>query len=251
MVCSDGASRPRVSSDGLGAFAQAIRADGFTFVAGADLRAALGGPQALADFPAFAASWNDLALDTHLPEGHRYRRRRHGTFSASAGSRRITREPHAPHYQAREYNKLVGGIERWFEPIAPQVAAGATFTRVVELGLELYGALSPGTGWHIEAHQFRIEARADAAGLPTPEGVHRDGVDYVTVMLVDRVNIRSGTTLLQAPDGKPLGSFTLAQPFDAALLDDHRVMHGVTPVQPLDPSLPAWRDVLVVTYRIG
>jgi hypothetical protein len=126
--------RSPVCSDAVGAFADAIREEGFVFVAGAQLRAALGGPPALGDFPAFAASWNDLALDTHLPEGHRYRRRRHGTFSAGAGHGSFDREPHAPHYQAREYNKLVGGIERWFEPIAPQVASGATFTRVVGMG---------------------------------------------------------------------------------------------------------------------
>ena len=48
---------------------------------------------------------------------------------------------------------------------------------------------------------------------------------------------------------RPLGSFTLAAPFDAALVDDSRVYHGVTPVEPLDPALPAHRDVLVVTFR--
>jgi hypothetical protein len=36
---------------------------------------------------------------------------------------------------------------------------------------------------------------------------------------------------------------------DAALLDDHRVFHGVTPVAPLDPARPAHRDVLVLTWR--
>jgi hypothetical protein len=184
-----------------------------------------------------------------LPDGHRYRRRRHATFSARAGAHGFRREAHAPHYQAVEYNKLVGGIERWFEPIRPEVAAGATFTTVVEFGLALYGALMPAKGWHIEAHQFRIEARPDAAGLPTPEGVHRDGVDYVTVMPVDRVNIASGTTTMHGPGGHALGSFTLTQPCDAALLDDRRVMHGVTAVKPIDASRPAWRDVLVVTYR--
>ena len=143
----------------------------------------------------------------------------------------------------------MGGIERWFEPIQPEVAGGASFSTVVEFGLALYGALMPDAHWHIEAHQFRIEARGDAAGQPTPEGVHRDGVDYVTVMLVDRVNIASGTTTMHAPGGRPLGSFTLTRPCDAALLDDRRVMHGVTAVQPIDPSRPAWRDVLVVTYR--
>jgi hypothetical protein len=68
-------------------------------------------------------------------------------------------------------------------------------------------------------------------------------------MLVDRVNIASGTTTMHSPDGQLLGSFTLVQPCDAALVDDTRVMHGVTPVQPVDPARPAWRDVLVVTYR--
>jgi hypothetical protein len=32
-------------------------------------------------------------------------------------------------------------------------------------------------------------------------------------------------------------------------VDDRRVMHGVTPVQPLDPAEPAYRDVLVVTFK--
>jgi hypothetical protein len=32
------------------------------------------------------------------------------------------------------------------------------------------------------------------------------------------------------------------------LLDDRRVMHGVTPIHPLDPARPGHRDVLVLTY---
>ena len=130
------------------------------------------------------------------------------------------------------------------------VIEGASMQRILAFCRELFDAFRPDVEWHVECHQFRIEARPDSAGLPTPEGMHRDGVDYVTVMLVDRVNIRSGTTTLQAPDGRPLGSFTLMQACDAALLDDRRVMHGVAAVEPVDPSRPAWRDVLVVTYVV-
>ena len=36
---------------------------------------------------------------------------------------------------------------------------------------------------------------------------------------------------------------------DSALVDDSRVYHGVTAVVPLDPRYPAYRDVLVVTFR--
>jgi len=71
----------------------------------------------------------------------------------------------------------------------------------------------------------------------------------VLVLLIDRENIERGTTTIHAPDGRELGSFTLAHAFDAALVDDHRVFHGVTPVTPLDPQKPAHRDVLVVTFR--
>ena len=115
--------------------------------------------------------------------------------------------------------------------------------------MRLFGPFRPRASWHIECHQFRIEARPDAAGQPTPEGVHRDGVDYVLVMLVNRTNIESGTTTVHAPNGTVLGSFTLSAPFDAALVDDARVMHGVTAVHPVDPGRPAFRDVLVVTFR--
>ena len=207
------------------------------------------GEGSLADWDAFAASWASMPLDTHLPEGHRYRRRRHATLSAAAGASVAIREPHAPHHQAREYNTLVGGIDRWFEPIAPAILEGPTFQRVLSFCLRTFGALSPGLPWHVECHQFRIEARAGAQGLPTPEGVHRDGVDWVLVMLVARENIASGTTTVHATDGALLGSFTLAAALDAALVDDHRVQHGVTAVEPLDPARPAYRDVLVVTLR--
>ena len=60
----------------------------------------------LSDWARFAASWNDLQLDTYLPDGHRYRRRRHATMSARAGEAKVTLEPHQPHYQSIDYNPL-------------------------------------------------------------------------------------------------------------------------------------------------
>ena len=226
-----------------------VESRGFAFVPGARMRRELAAHGGLADWETFAASWADMPLDTHLPDGHRYRRRRHATLSARPGEERFTVEPHQPHYQAREYNSLVGGIERWFEPIRPEILAGASFRAILGLCLRLFGGFLRAAAWHIECHQFRIEARPDAAGLPTPEGVHRDGVDYVLVLLVGRENIESGTTTIHGHDGTLLGSFTLAAPLDSALVDDSRVKHGVTAVRPVDPARPAHRDVLVVTFR--
>jgi hypothetical protein len=236
-------------ADGVRELRERLVSEGWARLEAPAMTRLLGGLEALSDWRDFARSWDDLPLDTHLPEGHRYRRRRHATLSSRAGERDFRLEPHAPHYQAPEYNRLVGGIERWFEPIRPGIVAGASFGAIVRSCARVFGALRPHADWHIECHQFRIEARREAAGLPTPEGVHRDGVEYVLVLLVDRVNIESGTTTVHAPDGKLLGSFTLTHALDAAWVDDARVMHGVTPVRPVDASRPAHRDVLVVTFR--
>ena len=224
-----------------------LRDDGFAFATHHAMERLLGG--GLEDWPAFAASWNDLGPDDYLAAKGRHRRRRHAVFGAGAEGA-FERRPHQPHYQSLDYNSLQGGIERWFEPVLPTVAEGPTLQRILHFARAFFGPLAPqATHWHVEVHQFRIEARVGQAGEPTPEGVHRDGVDYVLVLLVDRENIESGTTTIHAADGALLGSFTLTHPLDAALVDDARVFHGVTPVTPRDVSRPAHRDVLVVTFR--
>lgn len=227
----------------------AIADNGFAFVRGVSMQGALLAAGSLADWADFSASWNDLALDTHMADGGRYRRRRHAVFAVDAGAP-IVREPHQPHFQGLEYNPLNGGIERWFEPVEAAVGSGDSLQTILRWCARLFGLLSPGVlHWKVEIHQFRIEAGPGIAGLPTPEGAHRDGVDHVLVLMIRRHNIAEGTTTIIDEAGVTLGSFTLTDPFDAALVDDSRVRHGVTPVEPLDPMQPAWRDVLVVTFK--
>ena len=142
-------------------------------------------------------------------------------------------------------------MERWFEPITEVVAASPVTEQVVGLCLDVFGSQRPDPGypWRLEMHQFRIEARPGEAGQPTPEGAHRDGVDWVLVMLVARENIAAGVTNIFDPQGRSLGAFTLTQPMDAVFIDDARVFHGVTAVEPADSARPAYRDVLVATFR--
>ena len=119
---------------------------------------------------------------------------------------------------------------------------------ILQFCLRIFDHMHPHTNWHIECHQFRIEANG-AEGNPTPEGVHRDGVDFVLVLMVQRVNISSGTTTMHDLRQRKLDSFTLTEPLDCAIVNDRRCMHGVTPVQQNDLAKPAYRDVLVVTFK--
>jgi len=232
-----------------GLLIETIREAGFAFVHADTMRAALAQVGSLEDFPAFAASWDDLGLDTYMADGGRYRKRRFAVFGTQAGNAAIERKPHQPHYQSRDYNRLNGGIERWFTPIEPEIGGGSTLTTILHFCRGLFDGLSGPQDWHIELHQFRIEAQRGVAGRPTPEGRHRDGVDHVLVLLVGRRNVRSGMTTIHDLDGRTLGSFTLTEPLDSALVEDRRVLHGVTPVEPVDPREPGFRDVLVVTFR--
>jgi hypothetical protein len=234
----------------LAPIVDAVAHDGFAFVRAPALQAVLE-PAGLRDWAGFAASWDELGLDKFMADGGRYRRRRFACFRATSDG--IARKPHQPHYQSRDYNPLNGGIERWFEPVADNIAAHPALRAVLTTCHDLFASLTPPAerppAWHVEIHQFRIEAGAGAEGRPTPEGLHRDGVDWVLVLLVSRVNIISGETSIADLAKQPLGSFTLTEPLDAAVTDDNRVYHGVTPVMPLDPARPGHRDVLVVTFR--
>ncbi|MCQ4160723.1 2OG-Fe dioxygenase family protein [Roseomonas sp. GC11] len=206
---------------------------------------ALAGPA----WESFAASWAALEPDRFMADGGRYRLRRHAAFRLAPGTA-PQRLPHRPHYQTTEHNPLNGGIERWFAPVTPEAEASPALAALLEGARAVFDALRPGTDWLVEMHQFRIQARTGEAGKPTPEGMHRDGVDFVMVTLVGRHNVAGGVTGIRI-DGQPgEQSFTLEQPLDSVLLDDHRVWHGVTPIAPLDPDQPGYRDVLVLTFSV-
>jgi hypothetical protein len=100
--------------------------------------------------------------------------------------------------------------------------------------------------WFIEAHQFRIDT-ASGIGRPTPEGAHRDGVDFVAVILVARRQVIGGETRVFDANGPSGVRFTMQEPWSMLLMDDARVIHETTPLQPDGPD--GARDTLVLTYR--
>ena len=233
------------SADGLADLVRRIGASGFALVDATEMRRLLGDGASLHD-AAFADSWNDLPLDDYMADGGRYRRRRHAVFTSEGGG--LSRQPDQPHYQSLRDNPLNGGVARWFAPVRDDIARGHTLRSAIQLLTTIAERRRQAVcRWRVEVHQFRIESRCGDAGRPTPEGMHRDGVDFVLVMLVGRRNAAHGVSTIGDPDGSPLVRVQLAEPFDTMLLDDARVRHGVSPIRALDPARPALRDVLVVT----
>jgi len=197
--------------------------------------------------------WDDLPPDEFLKDGGRYRRRRHGCFVVPpAGQGGVQPVPHRAHWQPVEYNALHGGIERWFAPLPDSLSGHARWHQLLQAlaacAARLRGA--PEATWFVEAHPFRIDT-TDGIGRPTPEGAHRDGVDLVAVLLVSRVGIKGGETRVFDARGPQGLRFTLAEPWSVLLLDDERVIHESTPIQPLAAGVVGHRDTLVLTLRRG
>lgn len=191
-------------------------------------------------------SWQDLEVDHYLRDGGSYRRRRHACFVVEGDT--VTRAPHRAHWQSTDYNALHGGMRRWFEPIPPEVAGTADWSRLLGALGHCFAQVRAANPWYVEAHQFRIDT-TDGIGRPTPEGAHRDGVDFVAVFVVDRHGITGGETRVFEACGPNGQRFTLEAPWSVLLIDDTRVIHESTPIQPIQAH--GHRDTLVLTYRAG
>ena len=191
--------------------------------------------------------WNQLPPDTYLKDGGRYRRRRHSCFVVDG--ERVTQVAHRPHWQPVEYNALHGGMQRWFEPMLPAMVAQAAWRQLLVWLGRVASQNKSAQPWFVEAHQFRIDT-TDGIGRPTPEGAHRDGVDFVVVALVSREDVKGGETRVFEADGPNGIRFTMTQPWTLLMLDDARVIHETTPIQPVNQP-GGHRDTLVLTFRAG
>lgn len=198
----------------------------------------------LADLAGLSATWNQLPRDVYLRDGGRYRFRRHSCFVQESGSTRLV--AHRAHWQPTEYNALHGGMERRFDPITPAVLNAPVWTQLLGGMAALFSRARSVARWYIEAHQFRIDTAA-GIGRPTPEGAHRDGVDFVAVILVHRANVRGGETRVFEAQGNSGVRFTMTEPWTALLLDDAKVIHETTPIQ--NDGEGGVRDTLVLTFR--
>ena len=224
-----------------------VRGRGYALLA-PDAAARLAGcsrPQLDALLPA----WDDLPPDEYLRDGGRYRYRRHASYRCEGGV--LDEVPHRAHWQSLDYNALHGGMSRWFAPVAAATRAQPAWPRLI---LALADACDAIRGsrvrWSVEAHQFRIDT-GDGIGRPTPEGAHRDGVDFVAVLVLARHAIKGGETRVFEADGPNGLRFTLEAPWSLLLMDDARVIHESTPIQPAREDAVGHRDTLVLTYRAG
>ena len=220
-----------------------FQSQGYVLLSATAARAALG--LDLAALDRLRGSWERLPRDAYLRDGGHYRSRRHSCFVQRPGAEPAA-VPHRAHWQPTSYNALHGGMERWFEPVEAAVSGAVAWRQLLGSLGELFAQLQPVERWYIEAHQFRIDTTA-GIGRPTPEGAHRDGVDFVAVILAARHAVRGGETRVFDAHGSSGVRFTMEEPWSMLLMNDARVIHETTPIP--GQGAAGQRDTLVLTYR--
>jgi len=192
-------------------------------------------------FNTFSESWNHLETDPYVEE--HYRKRRYAAYEYNKKAQTFHRRPYEPHYQHTVYNKVYGGINRHFSEILNHPDSHRILSFIVEK--TCLNITEHCNTWLIKAHQFRITA----PGNPTPEGVHRDGVDYVSITLINRHNIQGGINRIYHQNSS-ISNILLENPGDTLLLNDRCVRHSTSPIEASLKAQEAYRDVLVLSYQM-
>jgi hypothetical protein len=223
-----------------------LATDGIYLMAPAELNSCLGvGPEV---WRQFGRHWDELGADPYAAELGTRRMRRYGHLLFTPGDGAIEPMPHDTFVQPDDSNPLYVGRDRQFEPLTDAFTEDPLLQNYLRLLSPMARMLDDLAHWSVKVTPFRVLASADGGGEPTPEGLHRDGVTLVTSLLIGRDNADGGESSVVAMDGRHRLTVTLQEPGTLLMSDDRRSLHGVSRIRPRDPSRPARRDVLVVTF---
>lgn len=193
------------------------------------------------------SSWDNLEGDRYLSDGGSYRLRRYARFCVIPAERFIARLPHASFYQSAYTNKFAGGVERLFAPVEDTLIED--LCQIIRFDLSQLPCADSPDIMEVRAHQFRIVANGGGHGKPTPEGLHRDGADFLAMHFIGRNNVSGGMTYVMDANSSSASAITLLNMMDTLYLDDPRMLHYVTPVTAADSRSVGYRDVLVLDFE--
>lgn len=195
-------------------------------------------------------SWNYLTNDKYMKNDDSYRKRAIGKFLYDTEIRSLSLLDDTTFYQKREINSYVGGVERTFSPMSHNVASNLILHELIKISLDIFLEYKfiNNRYWNVYVHQFRIEARNGILGNPSPEGIHRDGHTFISMHMINKVNVLGGVSKIYDKNKIGIKEVTLSKPLESILLDDNEMFHDVSPIE-LKSDSYGFRDVMVIDYN--
>lgn len=198
----------------------------------------------------FGAWWGNLVYDENF-RLYTHRERRILRYFASGSGHSIQLNPNTDFVSGATYavsyqrgtNALTYAEEGFITDHLLQ--------QILHFDLAVSRATSPlSESMNIDIHQFRIKATSGQT-MPTTSGIHQDGYDLVFMHFINKHNAfpvisevfdRAEEAGLQFR--KELGRF-----METLIVDDRRCWHRASALRQKDLGKPAYRDVLVVSFR--
>lgn len=187
----------------------------------------------------FKPYFNDLPGDPYI-KGN-YRLRRLSRFATDG--KELILLPHGYLFQSKDYNPLVGDIKREFAEIDENLIKLDIFKQVVFAFID---ACKLDSEAEIGVHQIRTTCSPSNFGNPAPEGIHRDGTDFIGIFSVNRENIQGGETHLYLDKKEKPVFKKILHPGELLLVNDRQFFHFTTPIKPTSDNQGV-RDVFVLT----
>lgn len=200
-----------------------------------------------------ANSFDRLPHTEHKDGGFRLRRysviELRTSFWNAKTEAEITHMNHRDFKQDKEFNKHQGGMTRSFEEIEEEVLQSEAMK---EICLTFKNAFNMIEGQEIEIHQMRVITCGElfVHGTPvSPEGVHRDGFDYIAMVGVNRYNIDGGELLVyENKDSKPFIVREL-EDGEIVMLRDNELWHNASPISKIDKSHEGHGDWFILCAK--
>ena len=188
----------------------------------------------------------DLLTATEHKDG-KYRLRRYSIVELLAEPHMFKPLPANTFMQTDEYNDFQGNVERKFENIDEYILNGKGMKELI-YKFRMMNELPVGTP--IDIHQMRIITLYDETPV-SPEGVHRDGYDFIAMIGIARDNIKGGHLLVYTEQD---GDHFMSIPLNAGqmvTLDDTKLWHNASDIQTVDKTKNGYMDAFIVTAKIN
>jgi hypothetical protein len=182
--------------------------------------------------------FDGVPLDPYVAEGFRCK----SLFRARVDGRKVIVTDHAPLWQPVEFNPVHGGIYRHYPAMDERLA---TLLHSVVGMFAACANLTPRDEVLVQAQ--RITAQEGRTGFPVVEGWHQDNIKVLGLLLVNRVNVAGGISLLSHDRGKSLAFARELVPGDLLLINDPEMWHNTTPIEQISRAFPGFRDIVIVT----
>lgn len=183
--------------------------------------------------------FTDLPIDPYLEGNYRFRRLSHFRIS----DRHLVQLPHTAMFQSKTHNPLLGNVVREYAELDLELINLPDFQALILEFFEFCQRCS--TSNEVGVHQIRITTD-QGVGNPAPEGIHRDGVDIIGIICVNRDGVAGGETHLYESKARSPVFTKVLNPGELLVVNDHQLFHFTTPIQARSPGAGV-RDVFVFT----